>query len=347
MDAALTGNEALEHSSRSKMWKRSISLLAIATLLATLPTMQADRRGFDELLVRAAMAGEADTDGAKCPLSRDVADRITLPMLTICHAYGLSAYEAARRYPEGAARIFAVYGQDPVYQRVLDTYGHQVIPIIIYYVEHAPNTANARTGQRIITPEQYGLIAIEQIDRRGHEMLSGFEIVGDQAKSKWLTQILFGAKNLLVGGIFDVETVLSRGERLPTWKEVGWAVLDATIVAGTVGAVAKVAREVHAVGVAEKSTLRLASEGAVEAVTALGMTTSRIAPIAVAYVAVTRPYLIASGGGWIAEQLGFSRFVGIYAVYLIGIWFVLLALRPLWRLLKFATAPFRYILRHV
>jgi hypothetical protein len=36
------------------------------------------------------------------------------------------------------------------------------------------------------------------------------------------------------------------------------------------------------------------------------------------YVAVTRPSLIASAGGWIAEQFGFDRRVGIFAVYLLG-----------------------------
>jgi hypothetical protein len=53
------------------------------------------------------------------------------------------------------------------------------------------------------------------------------------------------------------------------------------------------------------------------------------APVAFAYVASTRPQLVASAGGWIAEQLGGNRIVGIFAVYLIGIFLVLQFLRPL------------------
>jgi hypothetical protein len=108
---------------------------------------------------------------------------------------------------------------------------------------------------------------------------------------------------LLLGGVGDIETILVRGERLPTWKEVGLAALDVTVVAGGVGAVAKAVRiGVGTAEVVEKSTVRLAAEGAYEAISAVGKTTVRVAPIAFAYVAITRPQLIASAGGWIATR---------------------------------------------
>ena len=80
----------------------------------------------------------------------------------------------------------------------------------------------------------------------------------------------------------------------------------------------------------EKNTMRLAAEGAHEAISVVGKAGVFIAPIALAYVAITRPQLIASAGGWVAEQFGGNRFVGIFAVYLIGTFLILRFLRPLW-----------------
>jgi hypothetical protein len=70
-----------------------------------------------------------------------------------------------------------------------------------------------------------------------------------------MTRLMLGLKDLLLGGVGDIETILVRGERLPSWKEVGFAALDVTIVAGGVGAVAKVARV--GVGAAEVIEKRL------------------------------------------------------------------------------------------
>jgi hypothetical protein len=43
-----------------------------------------------------------------------------------------------------------------------------------------------------------------------------------------------------------------------------------------------------------------------------------MAPYALLYVAVTRPLLVLSLGGWVAEQLGLNRSVGIFACLLRG-----------------------------
>ncbi len=73
----------------------------------------------------------------------------------------------------------------------------------------------------------------------------------------------------------------------------------------------------------------MAAEGAYETISAVGKTGVLVAPVAFAYLAITRPQLVASAGGWIAERLGGNRITGIFAVYLIGIFLILQFLRPL------------------
>jgi len=355
------------------MFKRFILPLVIAALIAAMLALMSDRRGFEELAVRAAIADEARAQGTLCPLSRESIDKADIGLLSICLKYGLAAYEAAQRYPATAAKVFAVYGEDETFQKVLDRYGHQIIPVVAYFVENGSREFQIRQAlgealQQVwegkkpkwaladITREQIGLIAIYHLEHRGHEMLAEFEIIDGTARRKPMTRFFLGLKDLLIGGVGDIETILVRGERLPTWKEVGFAALDVTIVAGGVGAVAKVARlgvgtaevveksavRLAAEGAAEKNSIRLAAEGAAgnsairvaaegayEAISAVGKTGVFVAPIAFAYVAMTRPQLIASAGGWVAEQFGANRSVGIFAVYLIGIFLLLQFLRPL------------------
>jgi hypothetical protein len=384
------------------MFKKFLLPFVIAAMIAAILTTVSDRRGFGELAVRAAIADEARAQGTKCPLSPEYTDKADIGLLSICLKYGLDAYEAAQRYPATAAKVFAVYGEEETFQKVLDRYGHQVIPVVAYFVENGSREFQIRQAlgdalQKIwegkkpkweladITREQIGLIAIYHLEHRGHEMLAEFEIVDGVAKRKPMARFFLGAKDLLFGGVGDIETILVRGERLPTWKEVGFAALDVTVVAGGVGAAAKVARlGVGTAEVVEKSTVRLAAEGAAgkntirlaaaegaaennairvaaegsagnnalrvaaegsagnnalrvaaegayEAISAVGKAGVLVAPVAFAYVAITRPQLIASAGGWVAEQLGINPLVGIFAVYLIGSFLVLQFLRPfLW-----------------
>jgi hypothetical protein len=363
------------------MFKTFVVPLVLASLVAVALVLISDRRGFEELAVRAALAGEVGSPNSKCPISPELTDTADVRALSICLRYGLGAYQAAQRYPETAAKVFAVYGEDETFQRVLDRLGHAIIPVVAYFVEHGSRELQFRQAageamQQIwegktptwhsITSEQIGLIAIYQLERRGHEMLAEFEIVDGKAFRKPFRRVFFGLKNLVLGGVDDIEKILVRGERLPTWEEVGFAALDVTVIAGSVGALAKVARlgvgtaeaveagavRVAAENVVEKSSIRLAAEGAAEsaaeraagnsvirvaavgaydAIAAVGKTGAIVAPVAVAYLAITRPQLVASAGGWIAEQLGGNRIAGMFAVYLIGVFFVLQVLRPfLW-----------------
>src|SRR5882672_11525861 len=329
------------------MFKTFVMPLGIAALIAALLTMASDRRGFEELAVRAAIADDARAQGSKCPLSQEYTDKADIGLLSICLKYGLSAYEAARRYPATAAKMFAVYGEDETFQMVLDRYGHPVIPVIAFFVEHCSREFQIRqaVGDALqqmwdgkkpkwkladITREQIGLIAIYRLAARGNEMLAEFEIVDGTAKRKPMTRLMLGLKDLLLGGVGDIKKNLVRGERLPTWKEVGFAALDVTIIAGGVGAVAKAARlgigtaeaveksgvrlavenaaetnslRLAAEGAAGNNVIRVAAEGAYEAIAVVGKTGAIVAPAAFAYLAITRPQLVASAGGWIAEQL--------------------------------------------
>ncbi len=355
------------------MFKAFVVPLVFATLMAVALALVSDRRGFEELAIRAAMAEEARATDTKCPLSPEYTDTADIRLLSICLRYGLGAYQAARRYPETSAKVFAVYGEDETFQKVLDRLGHQVIPVVAYFVEHGSREFQFRqaAGEAMqqmwegrkpkwqpanITREQIGLIAIYHLERRGHEMLAEFEIVDGTAIRKPMRRFFFGLKDLLLGGVEDIETILVRGERLPTWKEVGFAALDVTIIAGGVGAVAKAARlgigtaeaveksavrlaaedaaeknsvRVAVEGAAGNNAIRVAAEGAYEAISAVAKTGVLVAPMAFVYLAITRPQLVASAGGWIAERLGGNRITGIFAVYLIGVFLVLQFLRPL------------------
>ncbi len=356
------------------MFKTFIVPLVFASLTAATLALVSDRRGFEELAVRAAIAEEVRVPNSKCPLSPEYTDTADIGPLSICLRYGLGAYQAARLYPESAAKVFAVYGEDETFQKVLDRLGHAVIPVIAYFVEYGSRELQLRQAageamQQIwegktpkwqlanITREQIGLLAIYQLERRGHEMLAEFEIVDGKAVRKPMRRFFFGLKDLLLGGVDDIETILVRGERLPTWKEVGFAALDVTVIAGGVGAIANATRLglgtaeavekstvrlaaenaaeknsvrlVAAEGAAANNAIRVAAEGAYETIAAVGKTGAIVAPMAFAYLAITQPQLVASAGGWIAEQLGSNRITGIFAVYLIGVFLVLQFLRPL------------------
>jgi hypothetical protein len=332
------------------MAKKLILPVCIASIIAVLLTIVSDQRGFEELAKRADVAERATMPGTKCPLSREHVDQADITSLDICLRYGLKAYNAAQRYPASAVRVFAVYGEEDIFQKIFDQYGDEVVPVVAYFVENGSLEFQVRqtvsevfqqlwAGEKPkwqlaqLSPEQIGLIAIEQLAIRGHEMLAEFETVNGVAKRKQVTRLVFEAKDLLFGSVGDLETIIARGERLPTWKEVGLAGLDVAIVASGAGALAKAA----GIGSRElvvKGTGRLMAERALGTIVALGKNTTRVAPIAFAYLVITRPALIASAGGWVAEQFGINRVFGIFGVYTIGI---LAILHLLWPLIRFAT----------
>jgi hypothetical protein len=115
-----------------------------ATLTAAASARVSDGRGFEELAVRAAIAEEVRVPGTKCPLSPEYVDTAEIRLLSICLKYGFSAYQAARRYPETSAKVLTLYGEDETFQKILDRFGHEVIPVVAYFVEHGSRELQLR-----------------------------------------------------------------------------------------------------------------------------------------------------------------------------------------------------------
>jgi hypothetical protein len=117
--------------------------------------------------------------------------------------------------------------------------------------------------------------------------------------------------------------VITRGERLPTWGEMGWAAFDAVIVVGGIGAAAKALRAAKAPvlaagrGTVRIAHLRAAGKGAFQSLSAVGTAAGVAAVVALPYVAITRPHLLTNAAGWIAEQAGLPAWLGAFAAYLI------------------------------
>jgi len=82
------------------------------------------------------LSEQANGSGSKCPLSRSLIERAGLVPISICLSYGIGAYEAALKYPAHAPNVFALYGEEEAFRRIFSQYGHQVVPVIAYYVEH-------------------------------------------------------------------------------------------------------------------------------------------------------------------------------------------------------------------
>lgn len=309
-----------------------------AALGLTLRWEWADRADFETEVARAVLVEEIRQDRSSCPLGDQAIDRAPQWVLSACVSGGLGWYEAAQRYGEDAANVFRVYGADEEFAAVFDRLGHAVVPVVAYFVRNGStqyllnetfgqglsrlwNEGRMGVGFAELTPEQYGLIAIHELNRRGHEMLSEFEIVDGVAVRKPLTRVMLGAKNLVLGGVSDLEAVIARGERLPTWGEMGWAALDAAIVVGGIGAVAKTAQvaRVPAVAAARGTTrvayLRAAGQGAVQSLATVGKAAGVAAAVAIPYVAITRPHLVAGAGGWLAEQAGLPAWAGVFVAY--------------------------------
>jgi len=331
------------------MGKRLILSVAIIAVGSFILTKMADERPFVELVDRAVMSDQAKSFNASCPLSQEYINKADLNLLAICSRYGLAAYDAARRYPVSGPQIFALYGGDQTFRAILDRYGHQVIPVVAYYVENRSSMYQLRqafgeavqqlwAGERPtwepsrITPEEIGLLVINQIDARGQEFLAEFENVNGAARRKPMASTFLEIKDFLFGGVDNLETILIRAERLPTWGELGDAGIDATLIIGGVAALGKVrvlAREARIEGAAvERSSVRSIVKGAYGAIGGVS-TAYTVGSISLLYIAVTHPSLIRSAAGWAAEQLGYDRVAGIFVAYFIILSIALAVLSPL------------------
>ncbi|RWQ30299.1 hypothetical protein [Mesorhizobium sp.] len=326
-----------------------VASLVVAIVL-TLRWEWLEPHHFEDDVMRAALAEEVRRDDTRCPLSSKAVEQARPWVLAACAAGGLGWHEAA-----------AKYGEDADFVEVFDRLGHPVVPVIAYFVKNGSSqyllqetvgqglsslwdNRQMRFGLAEISPEQYGLIAVHELKDRGHEMLSEFEIVDGTAVRRQFTRTLLGAKNIVLGGVSDLEGVIARGERLPTWGEMGWAAFDAAIVVGGMGAAAKALRVARApVAAAGRGTVRIAhlraaGKGAFQSLSAVGTAAGVAAVVALPYLAITRPHLLTNAAGWIAEQAGLPAWLGAFAAYLI----LCLVLASL---LRMVLAPLAWTLR--
>lgn len=327
------------------MSKKSIVFsLLFAGAAAAVSTAATDSRDFKDLAARTAIADQATRPGSKCPLSKAYMDSLELDVLSVCVAYGLPAMEAARRYPVLAAKVFGLYGKDPSFRSVFDRYGHQVIPIVGYFLENGSKQYQVSQafngavqhiwqGQMPTWPdglnnETIGLMAIRELEDRGPELLAEFEIVDGRAKRKPLETAILATKNFFLGGIHNVETIVVRDERSLTWGDVGSAALDVATMAGGVGLLAKEARAADAL--ASRGSVRAVSVNAYRTLRTVGnVALGPVGNLALLYVFMTHPALIGSAVGWVAEQLGLDPTICIFFAYLLAFQMLLPIVRPL------------------
>jgi hypothetical protein len=311
--------------------KYIVTSLLLVGAAACASTAATDHRDFKELAARTAMSDEVSKAGAKCPISQALIDTLDLNVLSICANYGLTAMEAAQRYPAVATKVFALYGEDPMFRSAFERYGQMVVPVVGYFVENGSNryrlTAAVHGAIQQVSQgrmptwgdapsdEQMGYMAVQELEERGAELLAEFEIVDGHAKRKSIEATVLGTKNLFLGGIQKLETVWTRGES-PTWKDYGGAALDVAVVAGGIGLLAKEARVAEAA--AGRSSPRIVAVDATAVLRKVG--TIAMGPVgnaAVLYVVLTHPMLVASAVGWAAERLGLNAPACIFFAYLL------------------------------
>ena len=151
---------------------------------------------------------------------------------------------------------------------------------------------------------------------------------------------MLGTKNLVLGGIHKLETVWVRGGT-PTWEGLRWRRLgrcrrswrSRTVGEGVTCSRCRGRRRSPRV-VAADATAVLRKVGAV----AVGP----IGNVAILYVALTHPMLVASAIGWAAEQLGLNATICIFFAYFILFRLLYPFLRPL---LWCAWQPVRLAMR--
>jgi hypothetical protein len=322
-----------------RLLTRLLSVVAVAGV-ASFAWSAADRPAFEDTTARAAAEAGISADPSRCPLGAGEIARRPTWLLEACRDGGLDWIVAADRYGPVAEMVYRDHGRDEAFQRVFTRLGHPVIPVIAHVAEngsivHTVSGTIAGTLSRVweeatlsldiadLTPFELGTLAIHDLDARGHEMMVEYEIVEGTARRRPLTSALLGTKSLLFGGVTDLERVIVRGERPPTLGEVGWAALDGALVAGSVGAAAKIARGVKAPA-ASLATVRAAGTGAARALVTVGKAAGVAGVIVIPYLAVTRPGLLLDAAAYLATEAGLPGWTGVFLAVMVAGYAVLL-----------------------
>lgn len=272
----------------------------------------------------------------KCPLAREATRTIDAGMLSICSMYGLSIYESARRYPEIAPDLFKTYGGMPEFEEILDQYGHIVLPITQYFRERNSREFRFRSKLRDLidrfgkiepienkpvelTPDQHGVLAIYEIKRRGHGLLAEFELVDGDVKRKQVRRAISLTTDFFTTGITDLEKSIVRGEK-PTWKQVGWATLDAAVIFGGAAGLINSVRAAKATKIAGVASLKARTATVLHTIKVATKVGVVAGGTVTAIAVISNPNLALSGAGWIAENVfGLPKWAGgLFVFFILG-----------------------------
>jgi hypothetical protein len=323
-----------------------LAFFTAAVLAGTLTSLARPRHGFEQDL--------AQLDAlVSCPLKEDVLKSIPTDVVAVCAKYGDVAFRIAQRYPDKAPRLFALYGDLPQWKEVLDRYGHEVIPLVWYFQQGSKEIQVRQAlgravegllhGERPVfkiedmTPEQFGYVAILMLDDRGYDLLGQFEFKDGEARRRPVQGVLSTLKELFFGGVSQLERVLVRGERWPTFGEIGSAALDVAVVAGGMSAITRLRIAGEAAEDARAATrfgrlsaLEVSSGAIGDSVMTVGRkVVPAAAVVGVAYLAVSHPHIVTGAGQWIAERVGVAPWVGAFGIWLLLLIPIMMVISPL------------------
>ncbi|MCS2609950.1 hypothetical protein [Halomonas dongshanensis] len=280
-------------------------------------------------------------------------------------ALWMSAHLALSRYGEAAREVLLAYGYLPEFQEILARFGPDVMLPIAYYRAHDVATLRARhwlseryqeasrwwrdtpaeshegdEGQNSDIsawgPDQRGLMGIALVAEEGHALLHQFVRDAD-GDIHWLQseRVVAGVGDFFTSGVRNLESQWRRDEAIGA-ADVGWAGVDLLLVASSVkvlraGRLARGAR----VGSVEAQGARTGVRQGLLAAGTRFATLPRAAKFAAltatAYVIVRHPSLISALGVNVAKWLGLPTWVGQFAVWLIVLLPLLVAVRFIWR----------------
>jgi hypothetical protein len=290
--------------------------------------------------------------GMSCPLKEDVVRNAPADVVAVCARYGDVAFRIAQRYPEIAPRLFALYGDLPEWREVLDRYGHEIIPIVWHFQQGSKEiqvrqaigriVSDVLRGERPVfqmedlTQEQLGYIAILMLKDQGHDLLGQFEFVDGGVRRRPLQSALSTLKELFLGGVSQLERVLVRGERWPSFGEIGYAFLDVAVATGGISALTSLrvagpaAEDMAATRFSRLTALEAGSRAVGDSALTLGRKVLPTAAVVGAvYLAMTHPHVVTGAGQWIAEKAGLPSWVGAFAIWLILLFPVMMIISPL------------------
>lgn len=329
----------------------SVYALIIA-LAATFFWQLRGKQDFELLAITTALAGNT---ADHCPLAPEAKRAVAPDTLSICSTFGLESYLAAKRYPKIAAELFRAYGDMKEFHEVLAQHPHEALPLIEYYrtngsaafdmyagFQSIMERLRGKPGVPALTKDEYGVIAIKELKRLGHELLARFELVDGVMRRNPIRSSLGVGIRLFTGGITDLEERIVRGER-PTWGEVAHATLDVGII--VFGATSLITRSLKVAKATKGVALWTKVKAATSTVHTVGKITLTAGAFATLAMLVYDPLFVLSGAAWVAEQIGMWGWVGVLVLAMIVAWPVMVVLEILWRIVRYVTYPLRYTYR--